>query len=334
MTAGAEAGTALPAATGRAGGGRRPGGGQPIGAVERRARGRARGAGLSMVAPPIVVIAVFIGFPIVTAILYTLGHTGGTNSVIAAIGQDQHVAKGIGTLAAYREVLGDSQTRTDIWVTIVVTLISVAVVILVAWSIALYLRLAGNRLSKVVASLSVVPLFIPVVIASFSIRDFYATDGFLRSVAGQLGWHSAPTLTYTMVAITIGEIWTSIPFGVLLMSSGLAAVPDALIEAARDAGASMPRAVLRILLPMNLIPTVIVTTFTAISVLGSFTVPYLTGPSAPNMLGVSMNNYFQGFNRPQQAEVLAVVVFLVAVVIGSGYVWANVRASRATGSTA
>ena len=87
-----------------------------------------------------------------------------------------------------------------------------------------------------------------------------------------------------------------------MMSSGLNAVPNALIEAARDSGASPARAVWSVLLPLNVIPTVIIATFTGICVLGSFTVPYLTGPSAPNMLGPSMSNFFGAYgsrSRPR-----------------------------------
>jgi ABC-type spermidine/putrescine transport system permease subunit I len=118
---------------------------------------------------------------------------------------------------------------------------------------------------------------------------------------------------------------------VLMMSSGLNGVPNNLIEAARDSGAGMPRVVRSILLPMNVIPTVIVATFTGIYVLGSFTVPYLTGPTAPNLLGPSMSNFFSAFNQPQQAEVLAIVVFVLALGIGAVYVWANVRTGRRSG---
>jgi ABC-type spermidine/putrescine transport system permease subunit I len=136
-----------------------------------------------------------------------------------------------------------------------------------------------------------------------------------------------------MGAITIGEIWTSIPFGVLLLASGFNGVPDSLIEAARDAGASLPRAIVSVLVPMSVIPIVIVTTFTSISVMGSFTVPYMTGPSSPNMLGVTMTNYFQSFNQPQQAEVMAVIVFVVAAAIGVFYVRANIRSGKRSGAT-
>jgi ABC-type spermidine/putrescine transport system permease subunit I len=294
---------------------------------------RARIRGLLMVAPPIAVIALFIGYPVVAAVLYTLGHTGGTNSVIASFAQRQHVSTGgAGTTAAYREVLTDHQFLRDLMVTVTVTLITVVVVLLLAGGVALYLRLSGSRVARFLSGLVVVPMFIPVVIGGYAIRQFYAGDGLFRTLADHLGWHNAPTLSYTMGAITVGEIWVSIPFAVLMLASGFNAIPDAQIEAARDVGASMARTVFTVLLPMSRTPIVIATTFTAISVLGSFTIPYMTGPAAPNMLGVTMTNYFVSFGRPQQAEVMAVVVFAAAALIGSAYVWANVRAGKASGA--
>jgi ABC-type spermidine/putrescine transport system permease subunit I len=214
-----------------------------------------------------------------------------------------------------------------------VTLVTIACVVFISWAIALYLRLSNTWIARVVSALSVVPLFIPVVIASYAILTFYAATGFIKTLAYHMGWHSFPTLGYTLTAVVIGEVWVNVPFGVLMMSSGLNSVPNALIEAARDSGASLPRTVRSVLLPMNVIPTVIVATFTGIYVLGSFTVPYLTGPSAPNLMGVSMQQFFGSFNQPQQAEVMAMIVFVLAAGIGTIYVWANVRAAKRASST-
>jgi ABC-type spermidine/putrescine transport system permease subunit I len=286
-----------------------------------------------MVLPPVAVVAVFIGFPVAAAIAYTLGKTGGPNSTVALFAQHQHVAKSGVTTAAYREVLGNPNVRTDLWATVEVTLITVVVVVLLSWGIALYLRLSDSWISRVVSALAVIPLFIPVVIASYAILTFYAATGFIKTLAYHVGWHGFPTLGYTITAVVIGEIWVNVPFGVLMMSSGLNSVPNALIEAARDAGASMPRTVRSVLLPMNVIPTVIVATFTGIYVLGSFTVPYFTGPNRPNLLGVSMQQFFGQFNQPQQAEVMAMIVFVLAAGIGTIYVWANVRAAKRASST-
>jgi ABC-type spermidine/putrescine transport system permease subunit I len=284
-----------------------------------------------MVLPPVAVVALFIGFPVVAAIAYTLGRAGGPNSVVASLGQRQFIVQKGVTLDAYRDILSNATIHRDLWATVWVTIVVTLVVVAVSWAIALYLRLTDSRLARAISALSVVPLFIPVVIASYAILVFYASDGFIKTVAYHLGFHGFPTLGYTLTCVVLGEIWVNIPFGVLMMSSGLNGVPNNLIEAARDSGAGMPRVVRSILLPMNVIPTVIVATFTAIYVLGSFTVPYLTGPTAPNLLGPSMANFFNSFNQPQQAEVLAIVVFVLALGIGAVYVWANVRTGKRSG---
>jgi ABC-type spermidine/putrescine transport system permease subunit I len=286
-----------------------------------------------MVLPPVAVIAVFIGLPVAAAIAYTLGRAGGLNSVVASLGQRQYIVHHGVTLDAYRNILGNATIHRDLWATVWVTIVVTFVVVAISWAIALYLRLTDSRLARAISALSVVPLFIPVVIASYAILVFYASDGFIKTIAYRLGYHGFPTLGYTMWCVVLGEIWVNIPFGVLMMSSGLNGVPNNLVEAARDSGAGMPRVVRSILFPLNVIPTVIVATFTAIYVLGSFTVPYLTGPTAPNLLGPTMSTFFSSFNQPQQAEVLAIVVFALALGIGAVYVWANVRTGRRAGVT-
>ncbi|MBE3559877.1 MAG: ABC transporter permease subunit, partial [Ktedonobacteraceae bacterium] len=138
---------------------------------------------------------------------------------------------------------------------------------------------------------------------------------------------------YTLFGVVLGQLWVNIPFAVLLLASGLRSVPDALVEAARDVGATFPVIFLRVLMPLNLLPTVIVATFTGIGILGSFTIPYLTGPNAPTLLGVTMTRYFQAFNQPQQAAAMSVLVFVLAAGLGAVYVWANVPSNRRMGAT-
>ncbi len=300
----------------------------------RPARPARQWLGGLMAAPPLLVVALFVGIPIVSGVLYTLGHFGGLNSTIALLGLHQHRGDHWwGTFGAYGEVLSNRAFQQSLRATVEVTLVSVVLVFALALAVALYARLAGNRTARTVSALAVTPLFLPAVIGSYAILEFYAGDGFVKTVAHTFGWDSAPRLSYTIWAVVIGQIWTNLPFAVLMMTSGLAAVPDALIEAARDSGARVRHVVARVLLPMAAGPAVIVATFTTISVLGSFTVPYLTGPSAPNMLGVQLTNTFQAYNRPQQSLVMAVVVFVLASMVGFVYIRSNVRQARRSAAT-
>lgn len=289
-------------------------------------------AGLLLSAPPLLLVTVFVGFPIVVAVAYSLGHVGGLNETIAAVARDQHAVDAWWklTFGAYADVFGDERFVRDLVTTVVVTLVTTVAVVVLAWSVALYLRVSDSSVAKLLAALAVVPMFIPVVIASWAILTFYAGDGFVRTVAQALGG-DAPTLGYTVVCITIGMVWTHLPFATLMIVSGVQGVPDSLIEAASDAGASFARVVRSVIAPLALVPTVIAATFTAIGSLGAFTVPYFTGPNAPTMLGVDMANYFQSFSLPQQAIVMAVVVFVVAAGFGALYVWANFRSAQDAG---
>ncbi|GAV41379.1 ABC transporter permease [Streptomyces acidiscabies] len=321
---------------GRGAGHRTPGPG-PAGATNRPTGGvrrqRPRPGGL-LVLPPLLLVAFFVGIPVVSGVLYTLGHFGGLNSVIAAIGLHQHTADHWwGTLGAYREVLTSDPFLRSLTVTVEVTLLSVVAVFALALTVALHARLTGGRTAKIVSALAITPLFLPAVIGSYAILTFYAGDGAFTTLAHALGWSHAPRLSYTIWGVVIGQVWTNLPFAVLVLSSGLAAVPDALIEAAQDAGAGRTQVVLRVLLPMAGVPAVITAAFTTISVLGSYTVPYLVGPTAPTMLGVQLANTFQSYNQPQQSLVMAVVVFALASLVGVAYVRANVREARKAAAT-
>jgi ABC-type spermidine/putrescine transport system permease subunit I len=281
-----------------------------------------------MASPPALLVLVFVGVPVIIGIAYTLGYTGGLNSIATTLAVQVYPASGwMPTTAAYAAVFADPRGQGGLVVTVWVTLATVVAVLVLAWAIALYARLTGGWLGRFLSGVAVIPLFIPIVIGAYAIRTFYLNTGFLVSV-GKLVGIDFPTLSYHTPGIVIGQIWASLPFAVLLISSGLAAVPDALIDAARDTGASRARAVWSVMIPMTTVPTVIVATFTGVGVMGSFTVPYMIGPAAPNMLGVTLQQTYASYARPQNAQVMAVVLFVLAAGIGALYVWANARQAR------
>ncbi|QBD78701.1 ABC transporter permease subunit [Ktedonosporobacter rubrisoli] len=287
---------------------------------------------MSMALMPILVIAIFIGIPALMALAFSLGYTDGPNSMITLIAQNVVRADHGITFQVYSDLLKNHAFQQSLWVTVLVTLCSVFLILLIAWGLAIYMRFAHGWFVHIVSSIYLVPLFIPVVIASYALVTFWNANGYMSAMLVKLGITHFPGFSYTLVGIVIGQIWVNLPFAVLLLASGLQAVPDALIESARDVGASTLRILLAVILPLNMLPTVIVGTFTGIGVLGSFTIPYLIGPTAPNMLGVTMDQYYQSFNQPQQAEAMAVIVFILAAGLGAIYIWANIRSDRKAGA--
>ena len=287
--------------------------------------------GFFMALPPMLLVVCFVGLPILIGFTFSLGFTGGPNRVVSIIGQEIHKKDHWwGTFAAYIDVVKDSRFPGDLRTTILVTVISTLLVLILALGIAIYQRIIGGRIATVMITLTLVPLFVPVVISSWAIHTFYAGDGFMRTFFSHFGINF-PTLTSTVSAIVIGSVWTSLPFAILMVTSGLQSVPDALIETAQDAGAGFFRIVRTILVPLAMTPIVIAATFTAIGIMGSFTIPLFLGPNQPTMLGVEISNFFGAYNRPQQSIVMAFIIFAAASGIAFIYIWANVKSAKQSG---
>jgi ABC-type spermidine/putrescine transport system permease subunit I len=288
-------------------------------------RVREAALGLLMALPPFAIVILLIAVPAVQAVTFSLGQVP-TNNAAYSTGMHLVVSERP-TLAVYRDLLASQFFRADVQITLGVTLASVALVLVVGYILALYVRFGSGRLPAVVRSLYLTPMFVPVVIASYALITFYVDRGQLQALLSRLGLGYKPVI-YHPSGIVLGQVWANIPFAVLMLGSGLDALSDELIEAARDVGAGAPRILWRIVLPLNLVPALIVATFTFIGVVGSFTIPFLLGPNAPQMLGVAMQAYFVSYQQPQAAAAMAVMTFLACAAAGALYVWGTSRAGR------
>ena len=264
--------------------------------------------------PPLLVLVFLIVLPAITAIVETLSPPAGAGTGL--------------TLARYAQVLGARIVRSDIIFSVEVALISVAVVFCLSYPLALYLRFGQGRLPAFFAVLFTIPLFVPVVIASFAMITFLVNHGLVSTVLYRLGIERFPPLVYNATGIVLTQVWASIPFAVLILGAGLQAIDDALIDGARDVGAGPLRTFASIILPLNVVPTMIALTLLFISIFGSFTIPYLVGGNAPQMLGVTMTNYLTQYFRRAEAVTMAVIAFIIAAAVGAIYVASVSRRER------
>jgi putative spermidine/putrescine transport system permease protein len=274
---------------------------------------RQRALGLALVLPPLAVLVFLVALPAVTAVVETLTPAGG------AAGP---------TFENYVRVLGTRTVRADLAFSVFITLVAVAVVLALSYPLALYLRFARGRAARILAVLFVVPLFVPVVIASFAIITFLVNHGLVSTVLYQVGVRAFPRLVYNGTGIVLAQVWVNIPFAVLILGAGLQAIDDALIDGARDVGAGPLRTFASVILPLNAVPTMITVTLLFIGVFGSFTIPYLVGGNAPAMVGVTMTNYLTQYLQREEAVTIAVLAFVIAAAVGGIYVASVSRRER------
>jgi len=281
--------------------------------------------GMLLVTPPMLVLLFLIVIPAFQAATFSLGLVPSDNLTYST---GQHLIRSdTPTLDVYRDLLASPFIRDDLSMTLWITVLSVLFVAVVGYVLALYVRFGGGRLPQLVRSLYLIPMFVPVVIASYAAVTFYVDRGFLNGLLHAIGIpYVSPA--YKPAGVVLTQIWFNIPFAVLMLGSGLDGIEDELIEAAHDVGAGFLTVLWRIVLPMNIVPLLIVLTFTFIGVIGSFTIPFLIGPNAPQMMGVAIQAYFSNYNQPQPAVGMAVLMFLIAAVAGAVYVWATSRSNK------
>ena len=249
--------------------------------------------GLLLVAPVMLVLVVLTVIPALEAVRFSLGFVPEDNPAYAS-GLDL-IRSNSGSLEVFNKLFASSFFSSNLALTLRVSFLTVTFLVLLAYPLALYTRFGQGRLAQIAKGLYLLPMFIPVIIASYALITFYGDNGWLEAILAVFGV-SYSSLIRQEAGITLGHVWVGIPFAVLMLSSGLEGIGVESIEAAKDQGASFWTIFWRIILPMNLAPLLIVITFSFIGVFGSYTVPYMLGASfakqAPDKMSRAISSFF------------------------------------------
>lgn len=260
-----------------------------------------------LIAPPTLLVFGLIFFPALQSFVRTL-----TDS-----------KTGVLSLARYNEFFTDAISVTTLVFTLQVTLVACLGLFLICFPLALYLRFTQSRLAFWVQTMSLLPMFVPGIMAAYALIRFLRGRGLLETIIYQFSPTLADAYRTPYVkpeGIVIGLIWEAIPFTVLILLAGLRQLDNALIESAQDVGASRWHIFRRIILPLMRRSVLIAFCLNFISMFGAYTIPYLLGPAAPQTMGVLMQRTLQDFQNPLLAETQAVITFLVCALVGLLYV--------------
>lgn len=167
------------------------------------------------------------------------------------------------------------------------------------------------------------PLLLPVMLpfwTSFLLRitawiGILQDGGWLNAALLALGVVEEPVvLLYTDVALYLGMTYGYLPFAVLPLYASLSKQDPALLEAARDLGATPWRAFLAVTLPLSLPGILAGFLLVFIPAAGEFVIPELLGGPSAQLIGrVLWSEFFQNRDWPLAAALaILLLVLLVA----------------------
>lgn len=194
--------------------------------------------------PALVLIAVYLMWPIVQSIQLSLYSWDGVNPVREFVGLDN-----------WQRLLADSVFWLAFRNNVTLIVLSLAVQLPIAMVLAVVLDRIGRRLAKVLGVLYFLPLLLSTVAIGVLFRNLYdPTFGLVNNLLELVGLDAlaqpwlgqGSTALYAVIAVVC---WQYVPFYTVLFSAAIADLSPELHDAARVDGATENQYFLRIALP-------------------------------------------------------------------------------------
>jgi ABC-type sugar transport system permease subunit len=239
---------------------------------QRRPGGRWLGVLLAL--PAIVLLTVFLLWPVLVAADYSTTSASGFGDKVG-VGADNYVR-----VLHDRRFL-DSLVRNALFAAMVVVASTTLGFVL---AYVLYLRIRGWRAFQV---LLMVPYITPVVVTALLWQFMLEpTGGLVNTGLRALGLDAlaGPWLTgqsTALVSVALVHVWVNAPFAMLLVFSSMVSLPEDVLEAAEMDGAGHVRRMVSILLPMMRPIVALVTLVLTIQMFRSFDLVYLLTKGGP-----------------------------------------------------
>jgi putative spermidine/putrescine transport system permease protein len=212
------------------------------------------------------------------------------------------------TLDNFKTIVEDSVYRTVAWRTVRVAALVTITDALLAFPIAFYMAKVASRRARATLVVGILmPLWSFYLVKVYAWRTMLSTDGVINWALGPLGIHG-PGYGTTAVWLVMSYLW--LPYMILPIFAGLERIPDSLLSASEDLGASPFTTFRRVILPLSFPAVVAGSIFTFSLTMGDYITPQLV--SNTQFIG---NVVFSNItNNLPLASAFAVVPIIVMVI--------------------
>lgn len=274
---------------------------------------------LFLLTPTFLVLALVIGYPLVSAIRESLYQKASGVDADGFVVEGEHFV-GIDNYTAI--FAGDSAERfwNAFFNTTFFTVTTLALEIVIGVSMALVMHHALRGKGLVRASI-LVPWAIPTAVSAIMWQFIFTADGVANEVLqSQILWTVEGF--QAKIAVIIADVWKTAPFVGLLVLAGLQIIPNDVYEAARVDGANAWKQFWRITLPLVKPALLVAILFRGLDALRMFDLPYvMIGQRKQSVETLSMLAQEEASQvRFGPAAAYAVVLFVYVCLIAYAFV--------------
>lgn len=256
--------------------------------------------GLLLLAPALVLLVLFFVVPILR--IFWVALTDPTLSL-------DRFGDFFASPAARRSLL------TTLRVSAIVTVLATLIGLVVAWE----LRTTTSRWKRAALWLATLfPLWTSVVVRNYAFTILLQRKGILNTTLISTGIIDEPlSILYTDVAVVLGMLYTMLPYAILPIYASLVNLDTSIVSAAESLGASRPRAVRDVVLPLIAPSVFAAAAITFVISVGFYITPILLGgPDSPFLATFIDQQLFSLYNFPAAAATASILFLTAAIVVG------------------
>jgi multiple sugar transport system permease protein len=273
--------------------------------------------GMKLVAPAVILMLIVTAWPMLQALYLSLFRYRLTSPA-----EKEFVGFG-----NYATALTDSLFWQDLWNTVVIMVVSVAVELVIGFAFAMVMhRIVFAR--GVMRTSILIPYGIITVVSAFAWQfAFSLNNGFVNGWFSWLPWIEPSTNWFgshwpAMFAIIVSEIWKTTPFMALLLLAGLSQVSEDMLEAAKVDGATWWQRLWKVILPNMRAAIMVAVLFRALDAFRIFDNIFVMTKGAQGTESSSFLTYRQVIEQFQLGlgSALSVLLFLSVLILAFGIV--------------
>ena len=225
------------------------------------------------------------------------------------------------TLDNYLRVLTEPLYRNSFLRTGGYALTATAISLAVSYPVAYYLSRVSRRGSLMLLTL-LIPFWTSVILRVFAWKIILGSSGILNKTLLYLGVIDMPVrFLYSGAGIVFGLVYTYTPYMILPLYATLGKVPNELLDASADLGASRLKTLLNITLPLTSSGTMSAVVLVALACFGDVLSAQLLGGANTLMISTVIFETFMGGANWTVGSALSVIVFSTLLILAAVMAW-------------
>ncbi len=193
------------------------------------------------------------------------------------------------------------------------SLISTVICLLVGYPLAYCISRAGAKAQKILIMLIMLPMWMNLLIRTYSMMAILDDGGFLNNLLMRLGFEPVH-IVGTSGAVIFGMVYNFLPYMVLPIHSVINKLDTRLIEAASDLGCNNFRVLTRVILPMSAPGIISGVTMVFVPSISTFYISQKLGGGTFELIGDTIERQFQNPSTYHVGAAISLVMMILILI--------------------